>query len=300
MMNPPPQTSAPWTIGRLLAWTEQHFEAQGVDEPRLSAQVLLAEALGCRKIDLYARFDQEPTADQRAAFRAAVRTAAEHRPIAYLVGHKEFYSLDFKVTPDVLIPRPETELAVERALAWCGDNPRERYDVLDLGTGSGCIAITIAKRQPAAHVLAVDISEPALAVARENAARHGVAARVRCVRADLLDLPADAVPVGGFDLIVSNPPYVADGERDALPRNVRDHEPAVALFAGGDGLEAFRRIAASAPACLKPGGGLIVEVGFTQADAVERIFAPAGRWIAAGRFKDLAGIDRVLQFTLPA
>ena len=193
MANSSAASGVTWTIGRLLTWTKEHFEACGVGEPRLSAEILLAEAIGCRRIDLYARFDQEPTADQRAAFRGAVQAAAEHQPIAYLVGHKEFYSLDFKVTPDVLIPRPETELAVERALAWCGDDQRERYEVLDIGTGSGCIAITIAKRQPAAHVLAVDISEPALAVARENAARHGVAERVRCVRADMLDLPADAV-----------------------------------------------------------------------------------------------------------
>ncbi len=298
MMNPPPQTSVPWTIGRLLAWTERHFEAQGVDEPRLSAQVLLAEALGCRKIDLYARFDHEPTAEQRAVFREAVRAAGEHQPIAYLVGHKEFYSLDFKVTPDVLIPRPETELVVERALFWCRENPRERYDVLDVGTGSGCIAVTIAKRQSAAHLVATDISDAVLAVAAENAARHGVADRVRCVRADMLALPAGAIPADGFDLLVSNPPYVSAGERDTLPRNVRDYEPATALFAGGDGLAAFRRIAAEAPGRLKPGAQVIVEVGHTQADAVEGIFAQAGRWNAAGRFRDLAGIDRVLEFTL--
>jgi release factor glutamine methyltransferase len=289
-----------WTIRRLLDWTQEHFKARGVAEPRLSAEILLAEALGCRRIDLYARVDAEPTAEQRAAFRETVQAAGEHRPIAYLVGHKEFYSLDFKVTPDVLIPRPETELVVERALAWCTENPRERCDVLDVGTGSGCIAVTIAKRQAKAHVVAADISEAALAVARENAAKHGVAERVRCVRADMLDLPEDARPAGGFDIIVSNPPYVSEAERESLPRNVRDYEPAVALFAGGDGLDAFRRRAAEAPGLLKAGGAAIVEVGFGQMDRVAAVFGEAGKWAAAGRFKDLAGIDRILEFTIPA
>ncbi len=288
-----------WTIGRLLAWTQQHLEARSVDEPRLSAELLLSEAMGCRRIDLYARFDDEPTDQQRAAFRQMVIEAAEHKPIAYLIGHKEFYSLDFKVTPDVLIPRPETELLVERALQWCREHERERYEVLDLCTGSGCVAVAIAKRQPTAFVVASDVSEKALAVAVENAERHGVTDRVRCLQADMLDLPDDAAPESGFDVILANPPYIAEADRETLPPNVRKHEPPIALYAGKDGLEAYRRIAGKVGEYLRPGGAVIVEVGCDQAEAVEAILTADAGAQSLTRHKDLAGIDRVIQFTLP-
>lgn len=288
-----------WSVGRLLTWTKAHFESRRIDEPRLSAELLLAKALGCGRINLYADYDRRPTPDERAEFRETVRAAADHKPIAYLIGHKEFYSLDFEVTPDVLIPRPETELLVERALAWCNEHARERYDLLDLGTGSGCVAITIAKRQPALHAIASDVSKPALAIASKNAQRHDVADRVRCIQADLLDLPEDGRPAEGFDLIVSNPPYIAEIERESLPRSVRDHEPQVALFIGKDGLDAYRRIAAGLLDHLRPGGTLILEVGHTQAEAVEQIMASVPGLQTDGRYKDLSGIDRVIQFILP-
>ncbi len=284
-----------WTIGRLLAWTTEHLKSRDVDEPRLSAELLLAEAMGYQRIDLYARFEEKPTAEQRDAFRGSIRAAAEHKPIAQLIGHKEFYSLDFKVTPDVLIPRPETELLVERALTWCDEHPRDRHDLLDLGTGSGCIVVAIAKRQPSIHAVATDISEAAIVVARQNADAHNVSDRLRFVQADMFDLPAGAAPDGGFDVIVSNPPYVADHERETLPRNVRDHEPAVALFCGADGLGAYRRIAAGVANHLRPSGTLILEVGHTQAAAVEQIFTEHAGLELVGRFKDLSGIDRVVQ-----
>ncbi len=130
-----------WTIGRLLEWTRRHLDSAGVEEPRLATELLLAKAVGCTRIQLYARFDATPTDDQRAAFRELVRAAAQHQPIAYLVGKKEFYSLDFLVTPDVLIPRPETELLVEQALVWCREHQQDRYEILDLGTGSGCLLL---------------------------------------------------------------------------------------------------------------------------------------------------------------
>lgn len=291
-----------WTIGRLLQWTQSHFEKAGLDAPRLSAELLLAHAMDCRRIDLYARFEQEPSDSQRAAFRALVRRAAEHQPIAYLTGSKEFYSLDFFVTPDVLIPRPETELLVERTIDYCRDHPADRHDVLDVGTGSGCIAIAISKRVATVRAVATDVSEAALAVARRNVERHGLTDRVRLVQADLLELPNDALPpadgthVPGFDVIVSNPPYIGHGERDALPKNVRDYEPAVALFAGPDALAVYRRIAADAERHLKPAGTLLLEVGMGHAAAVEEIFEGATSLNRMGRFKDLAGIERVVQF----
>lgn len=299
MPDSPAAAPNDWTIGKLLTWTRSHLESRGVEEPRLSAEILLAHALGCRRIDLYARFEQAPTEPQRAAFRELVRKAAEHQPIAYLVGHKEFYSLDFLVTQDVLIPRPETELLVERSLAWCAANPRERSDLLDIGTGSGCIAVAICKRRAAMHAVATDLSEAALAVAAENVRRHELTERIRTFRADLFDLPPDAVPPDGFDLIVSNPPYVSEADRERLPENVRKYEPAAALFAGVDGLALFRRIAADVTKYLKPAGFLLLEVGMGQADAVEAIFT-AAKLIPAGRFKDGRGIERALAFTLPA
>ncbi|HVP11193.1 MAG TPA: peptide chain release factor N(5)-glutamine methyltransferase [Phycisphaerae bacterium] len=300
-----PENHAPiqeeWTVGRLLTWTKGHLETKGIDEPRLAAELLLAHALGCKRIELYTRYNQVATAEQRAAFREMVIAAAEHKPIAYLIGHREFYSLDFIVTPDVLIPRPETELLVELALAWCQEHPADRFTLLDIGTGSGCIAITIAKRQPGIAAMATDISPAALAVAARNGERHGVADRVRFLEADLLSLPPDTVPPGGFDIIVSNPPYIAERDREALPQNVRDYEPGQALLAGEDGLDIYRRLSPEAAPFLRPGGTLILEVGFDQADAVENLFAASSPPLQLlGRSKDLNGIDRAIQFTLPA
>ena len=230
-----------------------------------------------------------------------VVAAAGHKPIAYLIGHREFYSLDFVVTPDVLIPRPETELLVELALTWCKEHPRECFTLLDIGTGSGCIAVTVAKRQGGLQAIATDISPAALAVAAGNAERHGVKDRVRFLEADLLNLPADAVPEGGFDIIVSNPPYVAERDRGTLPANVRDYEPGQALFSGEDGLDTYRRLGPDARRLLRPGGTLILEVGHDQADAVQGLFTAASAGMQLlGRFKDLHGIDRAIQFTLAA
>jgi release factor glutamine methyltransferase len=299
-----PENHAPtqdeWTIGRLLTWTKGHLESKGVDEPRLAAELLLARALGCKRIELYARYNLAPTADQRAAFREMVIAAAEHKPIAHLIGHREFYSLDFIVTPDVLIPRPETELLVELALTWCKEHPADRFSLLDIGTGSGCIAVTIARRQPAVSAVATDISASALAVAAQNADRHGVKDRIRFVEADLFNLPPDVIPPGGFDIIVSNPPYIAERDRETLPQNVGRYEPSQALFAGDDGLDAYRRLSPDVPRCLRPGGTLLLEVGFNQADAVQTLFAEASPTLQlVARFKDLSGIDRALQFTLP-
>lgn len=300
MTDSPAHTSESWTIGRLLTWTRSHFDARGIDDSRLCAELLLAKALGCRRIELYARFEEVPADEKRAVFRELVRGAAAHQPIAYLIGMREFYSLEFEVTPDVLIPRPETELLVERALAWLKTHSADRHDLLDLGTGSGCLAVTLCRRLPSAHAVAVDISEEALAVARRNAARHGVGDRITFVNADMLDIPDGVIPASGFDVVVSNPPYIAEGERDKLPENVRQYEPAAALFAGPDGLAAYRKIAQKVKGVLKPEGVLIVEVGMGQAGAVEQILSEDGGLLPAGRFRDLAGIERAVEFTLPA
>ncbi|MBI5764909.1 MAG: peptide chain release factor N(5)-glutamine methyltransferase [Planctomycetes bacterium] len=296
---PPDQSTTPttWTIGNLLTWTRGHFEKSGIDDARLCAELLLAKALGCKRIELYTRFEQTPTEPQRTAYRELVRAAAAHEPIAYLIGMKEFYSLEFAVTPDVLIPRPETELLVELALSWCKANAREAYDILDVGTGSGCIAVTLARKQSNARVIGCDISEPALAVAKQNAGRHKVA-NAQFIHADWLRLEGD-LATATFDIIVSNPPYIARADEDTLPENVRKYEPALALFAPGDGLEMYRRLAADIADRLTPGGLFAVEVGREQADRVVEIFTATPLQLT-GRHRDGAGIERALAFTLPA
>lgn len=284
-----------WTIGRLIDWTRSHLESKGVEDARLCAELLLAHAMGCQKIHLYARYHEAPTDEQRTQFRELVRAAAQHEPIAYLIGEREFYSLPFAVTRDVLIPRPETELIVEHALKWMKPREENAFNVMDVGTGSGCIAITIARREPRAFVVATDISEAALGVARRNAERHNVSDRVSFVQADLFDIDTGEMPTGGFDLIVSNPPYVGEQERESLPANVRDYEPATALFAGETGLDCYRRMAARIGDRLKPAGVLLLEIGEHQSDAVRSLFVEAGIEFVAGH-RDLFGVERMLEF----
>lgn len=278
--------SETWTVRRLLEWTEDYLRKKQVESPRLEAQILLAHALGCAKIDLYVRHEEEPPEDRRTAFRDMIRKRAEGMPVAYLVGHREFYSLSFDVTPAVLIPRPETETLVLEALRLL--KPMDAPRVLDLGTGSGCIAVSLAKQHKTARVTAADVSAAALAVAAGNAAKHGVADRVTFLEGDLF------APVAGqtFDVIVSNPPYIAHGEFPTLDPGVRDFEPRSALDGGPDGLDVYRRLAAAAADFLAPGGTLLVEIGPTQAPAVRELFA--ARLDPGPTFKDAAGRPRVV------
>lgn len=289
---------ASWTVGRLLEWTSRWFQERRVEGGRLAAELLLARAMNCRKIELYTRYEQEPTAEQRAAYRELVRQAGEHTPIAYLLGFREFFSLEFKVTPAVLIPRPETEALVERAIGLCRQTPDRIWRILDIGTGSGCIAVAVAKYAKNTSVVASDISDEALAVAAENIQKHQVHDRVRAVLADLAALPPDAVPEGGFDVVVSNPPYISEKVYTELPPNVRDHEPRLALVGpDGDGLVMYRRFAAELPAILGSQGRLLVEVGHDQPEAVKEIFAATGGWtyVAAHRNRN-DPFDRVIEF----
>jgi len=276
-----------WTIGRLLQWTTGWLTRHEVDQPRLSAELLIAHAFGCRKIDLYTRFDVAAAPEQLATMRELVRKAAEHEPIAYLIGHKEFFSLAFEVTPAVLIPRPETETLVQKTIDLCRGRPEAPGEILDLGTGSGCIAVSVAKYVPGVVVTATDISPEAIEVARRNAERHGVADRIRLWTADWLDLPPEALPPGGFDIIVSNPPYIPESRVDTLDRNVREYEPRIALTApGSDGLVFYRRLANECEGKLRPGGSVLVEVGHDQHEAVVEIFTATGRFTHAGTYRD--------------
>jgi release factor glutamine methyltransferase len=283
------EPNAPWTVLRLLDWTKDYFARAGVESPRLCAEVLLAHVIGCRRIELYARFNYEPASDELATYRQLVKRAVEHEPVAYLVGTKEFYSLNFRVTHDVLIPRPETEILVSEAANHLRALEGTSITAWDVCTGSGCVAAAIAHNVANARVLATDISPAAVEVAAGNVESLGLAQRVLVAQADLLELPDEAAELAPFDVITANPPYVAEG--DELGQGV-EHEPREALFAGRDGLEVIRRIVADAPARLRSGGMLAMEFGQGQADAVRDLLVTFGDFDEPRIVRDLQGIER--------
>jgi release factor glutamine methyltransferase len=288
-----------WTIGRLLNWTTEYLGKSGADEPRLSAEVLLAQAAGCRRIDLYARFDRGLTADRLDRFREWVRRAAAREPVAYIVEDKEFFSLGFRVSRAVLIPRPETETLVECALDHCASAELPSPQILDVGTGSGCIVVALLVHMKDARAVATDVSSGALKIAEFNARRHGVLDRLTLLKADRFALPLDVVPEGGFDVVVSNPPYVSADAMCRLDSNIRDYEPTEALTDGQDGLSFYRSISADAPAMLAPGGVLIVEVGDAQAAAAVNEVERSARLVHRRTRTDrTVGQERVLEFSL--
>jgi len=298
-MSAPPQSdpSADWTIGRLLQWTADFLTRQEVVDARLATEVLLAGAVGCRRIDLYARFDRSPDEQALARFRESVRRAATHEPVAYIVAEKEFFSLPFHVTRDVLIPRPETEVLVECVIDHCRAIGMPAPRLLDIGTGSGCIAVTLLTQIAGATVVATDVSEPALKLAARNAERHGVLDRLTPVEADLLALPGEVVPAGGFDVILSNPPYVAADSVASLHKTVREFEPVIALTDGGDGLACYRAIADGGPAFLRNGGAVFVEIDDGRAADVVTTMTQAGTLVHRRTWKDrVVARERVLMF----
>ena len=285
----------PWTIRRLLEWTPGFFTKRGVDQPRLSAELLLAHVLDCPRIQLYTQYDRVLDEWPLTAFRDLVRRAGEQEPIAYLTGRAHFYTLEMEVTPDVLIPRPDTETLVENVAQTVRHQPGlEAPRVLDLCTGSGCIAIAIARHLKAATVLATDASAAAAAVARRNVDRHKLADRVTVAVGDLFDPIADVVDPRPFDLIVSNPPYIPTDQIAALDRSVRDYEPHLALDGGPDGLTVHRRILAKAVDHLAPGGRVFLEIAFDQGPAIRALADGLPAYDDVRLLKDLVGHDRVL------
>lgn len=274
-MNQPTPTVAtdqPWTIGRLLDWTAKFLESKGTESPRLDAEVLLAHSLGCKRIELYVRHDEAAAETVRQKYREMIRRRLEGCPVAYLVGRKEFFSLELEVSPDVLIPRPDTECVVDECLRLAKGIATP--EVLDIGTGSGCVAVAVARQHKGAQVTAIDISAKALTVAQRNATRHGVTDRVRFLEGDVYAPLGEAEQ---FDFILSNPPYIRRGDMGGLMPGVRDYEPHLALDGGEDGFTVFDRLIGSATARLKPGGWLIVEIGTVQeGPGRERIGRTAG------------------------
>jgi release factor glutamine methyltransferase len=285
------------TITQALAWATNQLRATSAT-PRLDAELLLAYSLGWDRARLLAEGRTPFPAERQAELNELVRRRAALEPVAYLTGHKEFYGLDFSVDQRVLVPRPETELLVELALNIARTKNQEprtghersvlgsRFSVLDLGTGSGAIAVALAIHLPAARIIAIDISPAALAVARANVERHGVADRVQLAEGDLLESLHEPV-----DLLVSNPPYTILAEIDA---GVRRHEPQRALDGGPDGLAIYRRLLASMPDKLRPGGAALLEIGATQGAAVSELARRHFPEAQIGVHKDLAGLDRVV------
>jgi release factor glutamine methyltransferase len=274
-----------------------HLERENVPSAPLAAELLLMHTLGLDRAWLYAHTEQEIDAATREQYFSMIARRASGVPTQHLTGHQEFWGLDFEVTPDVLIPRPETEHVIEVALDRLGagsdaGSPRrkEQFRIADVGTGSGCIAIALAHEFPTAQSIATDISVAALEVARRNAGRHGVISRIDFIECNLAEALLHQSP--HHDLIVSNPPYIGRQEAATLPREVRDHEPAVALFGGETGTEIYAPLIAQAATLLKPGGLLVLELGHNSAEHVSRLLG-APEWTSVAITNDLAGISRV-------
>jgi release factor glutamine methyltransferase len=276
----PPNTQ---TIAEWLRWATGAFEAEAIHAPRLTSEVLLAHAVGQDRAHLFAHSGEIVGLEAAARFARFVAERSNGKPTQYITGHQEFYGLDFRVTPDVLIPRPETELLVEIAL----EKSSGAEKVIDVGTGSGAIAVAFKANRPTARVIASDTSQAALELAAGNARR--LQTSIWFAQCDLLD----AFAGGSFDMVVSNPPYVPLDERPGLQREVRDFEPASALFAGADGLDCYRRLIRDAPRVLRPRGWLIVELGYNSRSAVLGLLN-AAHWGEPEIFPDLAGFSRIL------
>jgi len=286
------ESPAPWTVLRLLEWTKKYFAEAEVDQPRLCAEVLLGRVLGCERIELYTRFDYLPNPDELTNYRQLVKRASLHEPTAYLVGSREFYSLKFKVTGDVLIPRPETEQLVAEAEAHLKTLGRAGL-MWDICTGSGCVAGATAIQVPETRILASDICPKAVAVAGENIEAHGLADRVSCGVSDLATVPGNCAEFDGklFDVITVNPPYVA--EADQVDKSVK-HEPPAALFSGADGLDCIRKLLPQIPGLLQPGGILAMEFGISQHAAICEMISQIDLFDRPRVLKDHQDIERTV------
>lgn len=286
-----PERGAEPSPGVAMRAAAARLARAGVESARLDAELLMAEAASLSREALIAGAASLDAA-ALARFERMVERRAAREPLAYIVGHREFFSLEFEVCPGVLVPRPETETLVECALEYLAGRPGAT--VLDLGTGSGAIAAALAKSAPGARIVATDISKVALEVAARNARRHGCAGDILLLEGDCFAPLAAAWDGTPFDLVVSNPPYIGAAEFAKLAPEVREFEPREALAGGGDGLEFYRGIAAGLSPWLRRGGAVMLEVGAGQAQAVESILRAAGL-TPAGMARDLAGVDRVVK-----
>jgi release factor glutamine methyltransferase len=283
-----------WTIKKLLEWTTDYFGQSRLEQPRLAAEILLSHVLGCQRIDLYVQFDRRPEPAQLGEFRALVKRAAAQEPVAYLTGRAHFFSLEFEVSPAVLIPRPETEVLAASAIDFCRhETIRPTVDVLDLCTGSGCIAIAIGANVVETEIVAVDTSPEALEIAQRNITKHDLERRITLLESDLFER-IDQGPKGIFDLIVSNPPYISKKEFDALPEPIKK-EPVKALLAGDKGFEVHKRIISDAEPYLADDGCIMLEVAYNQAEQVFALFENSDYLTNVETRKDHLGHKRVIR-----
>lgn len=274
-----------WNIGTILTWTTGYFQDRGIPAARLDAEVLLAHVLGVDRVYLYTHYDRPMDQNERERYRNLIKRRVKHEPVAYITGSREFMSLDFEVNPQVLIPRPETELLVETVLGL--SEPAQSTQICDVGTGCGAVAVSLGYYMPQAVITATDLSEAALMTARENAGKHNI--QIEFYHGDLLEsIPADRC----FHFIVANLPYISPQEYQCLPRDVQCFEPKSALLASGDGLDLYRRLLPQAMSRLQVGGFLLMEIGLAQGDAALAMAADYGE---AQLIVDLAGRDRLIQ-----
>jgi release factor glutamine methyltransferase len=282
-----------WTPIKLIQWATAYFDRHHIDSPRATAEILLAYALAAKRIDLYLRYDQPLNSDELNCFKKLIKRRTNREPVAYIVGHKEFWSIDLEVNRSVLIPRPETECLVERALESLAANPDAGdKSILELGTGSGAVILAMASEDSRHSYLATDISRDAVEVARRNALRHGLDAKICFMVADWF-APLDA-KVGIFDLIVSNPPYIRSSDLKQLQPEIHVHEPVAALDGAEDGLRCLRHIIQTAYLYLKPGGALLLEMGHDQQAALKKIIDFCGQYEDVRFYKDYSGHDRIV------
>jgi release factor glutamine methyltransferase len=289
---PPLDPDERWTVGRLLTWTTDYLKRRGAESPRLDAEVLLAKVLGWDRVQLYTRYEEEVGAGPRGDFRALVRRRSEGTPVAYLVSRKEFYSLGLTVSPAVLIPRPDSEFVVVEFLALARELGAPR--VVDVGTGSGCLALACAQHHKTARFVAIDISPEALAVAESNARALGLSERIEFRLGDRLAPVAGEAP---FDAVLSNPPYIPTDVIPTLEPGVRDYEPHRALDGGPDGLRVVTPLIAEAVPLLKPGGHLILEIGSDQEGPVRDLIAAQPLLKLAPTVRDHGNHPRVVRAT---
>ena len=284
-----------WTILQIVSATAEYLQTKGIEDPRLNAELLLAHTLGCRRIDLYANFDKPMKEEERERFKGFLKRRVNREPLQYILGETEFMGLKFFVDRRVLIPRPDTELLVEKSIDLCRQFPEntEAIKVLDIGSGCGNIAVSIAKFVGNAFVTCIDISADALEVARKNVELHMISSRIEFKQVDVL---TDAVLGLGddFDIVVSNPPYGSEEDLKTLEPEITEYEPRIAIFDGGDGLKFLRRISEAGQRLLKKGGFLLFEAGFDQSVKINEIMTHEG-YCEIEVFKDLARIDRVIK-----
>jgi release factor glutamine methyltransferase len=285
-----------WTIQKLLNWTTDHFTEKGIDPPRLSAELLLSHVLQMKRIELYTQFDKPVPKEHLDQLHNLVERAGRHEPIRYLIGKTEFYSLEFEVGPDCMIPRPETELLVERAIEFLRRRPGRQL-ICDLCTGCGCITIAIAKNFPNADIIATDICDAALGIAAKNVEKHNLHDQVKLLCGDLFDPLIPQLDVAKFDLVVCNPPYVSAAEFESLEPNVKAYGPRIALYAGEDGLDVYRRIIDKIDPFLKSDAALMLEIGYAQGHPVRELLQQTECFNKITIEKDFHNNDRIVTAT---